>query len=92
MTLAPVWSIEFDAGVEKDLKKLGKTAQQNILDYLETRIATGEDPRRFGKALRGKLSGLWRYRVEDYRVICRIEDHHLIVFVVAVGHRSDIYE
>ena len=86
------WTVEFDAGVEKDLKKLGRTAQQKILSYLETRIAIDEDPRRFGKALKHELSGCWRYRVDDYRVIARIEDSRFVVLVIAVGHRSNVYE
>lgn len=70
-----VWTIEFDSGVEKDLKKLGPVAQQQIITYLETRISTDEDPRRFGKALKHDLSGCWRYRVSDYRIIAKIEDN-----------------
>ena len=85
------WTIEFDSGVEKDLKKLGHEAQQQIMAYLETRIATGEDPRRFGKALKHELTGCWRYRVSDYRIIAKIEDDLFVVLVVAVGHRRDIY-
>ena len=87
-----IWRVEFDAGAEKDLRKLDKTARQNIFHYLETRIATNEDPRRFGKALKGNLRGLWRYRVEDFRIICRIEDEVLSVLVITIGHRRDIYD
>jgi mRNA interferase RelE/StbE len=46
----------------------------------------------FGKALRGDLKGFWRYRVKDYRILCRIEEHRVVVIVIAVGHRSSIYE
>jgi len=42
--------------------------------------------------LRGEPKGFWRYRVRDYRVLCRLEKQVLIVVVVAVGHRSDIYD
>lgn len=86
------WKIELDASAIKELKKLGKPAASSVLKYLETRIATEEDPRRFGKALMGDKLGLWRYRVADYRIICRIEDERLIVLVVRVGHRKDVYE
>lgn len=86
------WIVEFNSGVEKDLKKLGRAAQQKILTYLETRIATDEDPRRFGKALKHELSGCWRYRVDDYRIIAKIEDDRFVVLVVAVGHRRDVYD
>ena len=85
------WRIELDAGAVKELKNLGKAESGSVLRYLENRIATEEDPRRFGKALTGDKSGLWRYRVSDYRIICRIEDDRLIVLVVRVGHRRDVY-
>jgi mRNA interferase RelE/StbE len=87
-----IWCVELDDGIEKELRKLGKSTQKKIINYLETRIATHEDPRRFGKALRGKLSGLWRYRVGDLRIICRIEDTKLIVLVITIGHRKEIYD
>lgn len=86
------WKVELDAAAIKDLKKLGKDASRRILAYMETRIATEEDPRRFGKPLLGTMAGLWRYRVEDYRIICRIEDGMLTVLVVAAGHRRDVYD
>jgi mRNA interferase RelE/StbE len=59
---------------------------------LENRVVTSNDPRQLGAALTGNLKGLWRYRIGDYRIICRIEDRALIVVVVIVGHRRDIYE
>lgn len=50
------------------------------------------DPRQRGKALSGPLSGFWRYRVGDHRVLCRLDGNVLVVLVVDVGHRSEIYE
>lgn len=86
------WKIEWDARAVKDAKKLGIQARRKIVDYLHTRIATDEDPRRFGKPLLGNKAGLWRYRVEDYRIICNIEDDTLTVLVVGVGDRKNIYK
>ena len=86
------WTIEFDDAARKELRKLDRQAQQDILRYLRERIATNEDPRRFGKALSHELTGLWRYRIQNYRVICNIEDQKLIVLVIRIGHRKDIYE
>ena len=86
------WRVEFDDRARRDLRKLDASVQTAILRYLRERIATAEDPRRFGKALRRSLAGLWRYRVEDYRLICRIEDDHVVVLVVQVGHRREVYE
>jgi mRNA interferase RelE/StbE len=86
------WRVEFDAAAARDLRKLGYTAQQAILRYLRQRIATAEDPRRFGRALTGDLKGLWRYRVGDYRIVAKIEDDRFFVLVLTVGNRRDVYE
>ena len=85
------WTIEFDDRAARELRGLDRQAQNDILRYLRRRIATDEDPRRFGKPLSRELSGLWRYRVRDYRLICHIEDDTLLVVVIRVGHRKDVY-
>jgi len=59
------WTVEYDPRVEKDLKAIDRPMQPEILEYMDTRIAAEEDPRRFGKPLRDELRGLWRYRVRD---------------------------
>jgi mRNA interferase RelE/StbE len=87
-----VWRIEYDPRALKDLKKLNRAAQREILDYMEERIAGTYDPRDFGKPLRKSKFGLWRYRVRDYRILCEIQESRLVVLVVAVGRRSTIYE
>lgn len=86
-----MWQIIYDDTAKKQLSKLDKKAQADILRYMRERIATHEDPRRFGKALHSDMKGLWRYRVHDYRIICKIEEGRLIVLVVNVDHRKDIY-
>ena len=86
------WKVEFDDRAAKELRKLDKQAQQDILKYFRQRIATEEDPRRFGKRLSGDLANLWRYRVHNYRMICDIRDDTLVVLVLRVGHRKDIYD
>ena len=86
------WVVEFDDAATKELRKLDRQAQQEILRYFRERIATNEDPRRFGKPLSHDLTGLWRYRVRNYRMICNIEDDKLTVLVVRAGHREHIYE
>ena len=88
---ALIWKIEFDSDVEKDLRKLGHTAQKKIIKFLKEKIVSDQDPRTYGKALSGNLNGLWRYRVGDYRVIAQIEDKIFTVLVIKVGHRKEIY-
>ncbi len=86
------WTIEYDEGALADLKKLDRQMQREILDYMEKRIAKAEDPRVFGKPLRHSKFGLWRYRIRDYRIICQLQQARLTVLVVAVGHRSTVYD
>ncbi len=86
-----MWRIEFDERAAKELKKLSPDARNKILLFFKNRIATELDPRRFGKALTANMSGLWRYRIEDYRVICQIQDDKLVVLALKVGHRREIY-
>ena len=86
------WTIEFDVGVEKDLKKLGHNAQQKIFKYIKTKLLTAEDPRSFGKLLTGDHKGLWRYRVGDYRLVTQIEDSRLIILIIHIGHRKNVYD
>jgi mRNA interferase RelE/StbE len=86
------WAYNFDERALKELRKLGKQAQRDIISYLDERIAGEGDPRRFGKGLKADLAGLWRYRVGDYRILCQIRDRELLVLVVAAGHRRDVYE
>jgi mRNA interferase RelE/StbE len=87
-----IWQIEWDDDALKELRKLGHNEQKQITEYLNKRIATNENPRRFGAGLSGDKSGLWRYRVADYRIICRLEDEVATVLIVKVGHRRDVYD
>jgi mRNA interferase RelE/StbE len=86
------WAYSFDERALHELQKLDRQAQEAIVAYLEERIATNEDPRRFGKPLRAQIAGLWRYRVSDYRILCQIKDDVLLVLVVSVGHRTYVYD
>ncbi len=74
------------------MNKLDQSVQRQILDYFDDRIAPSPNPRRFGKSLKSRFSGLWRYRIGDYRAICRIEDEKLVVLVIRIGHRSTVYQ
>ncbi len=85
------WSVEFDSAAQKQLRKIDRVWQQRIVAYLEAAVEL-PDPRLRGKPLRSRLSGLWSYRVGDYRVICQLQDDVLIVRVIKVGHRSAVYD
>lgn len=75
----------------KAIGKLDRTAQRRIFDFLESKIQGIDDARKLGHALRGDQHGLWRYRVGDYRLICSLEDARLVVLVLQVGHRREVY-
>lgn len=75
---------------KKQLKKLDAVISKRVLDYLE-QIELLDNPRSRGKALTSNLSGLWRYRVGDYRILCRIRDDKPVITVIEIGHRSTVY-
>ena len=85
------WNVEFLDTAKRQLRKIDKTWQAAILDYLEDEIAPLPDPRSRGKALVGDKQGLWRYRVGDYRILCEIRDTELVITAVAIGHRREVY-
>ncbi len=88
-----VWSIKFSNSALKALQKLDKPIALRITAFLRERIATSDNPRMIGAALRGNEFGdYWKYRVGDWRVVCEIKDGELIVMVLSVGNRRDIYK
>ena len=85
------WTIEFLPDAVKELKKLDRSVARRIITTLEERIATLDDPRTLGSALTGDHAGYWRWRVGDYRVVARIEDERVVIIVVRVAHRREVY-
>ena len=83
--------VVFQETARKQLLKLDKAVRRRIVDY-KAEVSELADPRSRGKALVGNLVGFWRYRVGDYRVLCRIKDKELVVSVVEIGHRSNVYD
>ena len=86
------WTVEFDAAAAKELRKLDPPVARRIVAFLRERLAPLDDPRSIGEALHGDTLGeFWKYRLGDYRVIVRIVDRRLVVIVVRIGHRRDVY-
>lgn len=85
------WRIEFLPDAVKELKKLDRSVARRIITTLEERIATLDDPRTLGSALTGDHAGYWRWRVGDYRVVARIEDERVVIIIVRVAHRREVY-
>lgn len=86
------WQIEFDSAAVKELARLDRQVARRIVAFLRERIATAEDPRTLGEALRGAEPGsFWKYRLGDYGVIAEIVDHRVVIIVVRIGHRRAVY-
>jgi mRNA interferase RelE/StbE len=86
------WTIKYSDTALKELKKLDKGVAKEVVEYLNDKIAVLEDPMTAGKALSGTLATYRRYRVRDMRVICYVDKVEVIVLVLRVGHRSDVYD
>ena len=86
------WKIEISPVADRELSNLDAQHARRILKFLHERLANLDDPRSIGKALQGsRLGECWKYRVGDYRLICKIEDDRVVVLVLRVGHRKEIY-
>jgi mRNA interferase RelE/StbE len=86
------WRVELSATADRELSKIDPQQARRILKFLHERVATLDNPRSIGKALRGsRLGEFWKYRVGDFRLITKIEDDRVIVLVLRVGHRREIY-
>ena len=86
------YKVEYTPQVFKTLEKLDKFTKRIIIEWIEKNLVDTENPRAHGKPLTANRTGQWRYRVGDYRIIALIEDGKLIILVIAIGHRRDIYE
>jgi len=85
------WTIKINSRAAKSLKSLDKPSKKRIEQFIE-QLTTTDNPRTTGKTLQGTLKGLWRYRVGNYRLICQIKDGELIILVLDIGHRKNIYK
>jgi len=86
------YSVELSESADRELDKLDAQQAKRILKFLHERVAKLDDPRSVGEALHGsRLGEFWKYRVGDYRLISKIEDNRLVVLVLRVGHRKEIY-
>lgn len=85
-----MYEVKFTEKSEKIFYKLDDSIQKKIIEYLSEESLL-KNPKSFGKSLLYNHKGNWRYRVGDYRIICRIEEKDLVILVLDVGHRSKIY-
>lgn len=85
------WTLRISETARRQLKKLDRSTAQTLLRYMNRLLVEAEHPTQRGKALAANLTGLWRYRVGDYRLICDIQDGELVVLVLRIGHRREVY-
>lgn len=85
------WTIEVSKAARKQLDALDQVSRARIIAYLETRVLTQSDPRHLATRLVGGDSPNWRYRVGDYRIVARFEEERLVILVVRVAHRREVY-
>ena len=86
------YSILFDKNADKQLKKIDITQQRIIVNWIIKNLENTNDPRVFGKSLKGNLKDYWRYRIGDYRVIAEINDDEVKILIIEIGHRKDMYK
>ncbi|MEQ1638970.1 MAG: type II toxin-antitoxin system RelE/ParE family toxin [Methylococcales bacterium] len=87
-----LWTVKLSKTASKSLERLDKRQRDLVWGYIKQTLPNQANPRSNGKALQGGLKGLWRYRVGDYRLICNIQDQELIILVIEIGRRKNIYQ
>ena len=87
-----MYKVEYTQSVVKTLEKLDKFVRRILVEWIEKNLVGCTNPRQHGKPLSANRNGQWRYRVGDYRIIADIQDNKLVILVIAIGHRKDIYQ
>ena len=86
------WTIEFTETALRQVEKLDPAIRRRIIKFLRERLGKLDNPRSIGQALQGeRLGEFWKYRVGDYRLIAKIEDDRLVILVLKVGRRREVY-
>ena len=85
------YHVELTDTAKKQLKKMDKATAAFITGWMRKNLEGCTDPRQRGKGLTANRSGQWRYRVGDYRIIAKIEDDRIVILVLGIGHRSEVY-
>ncbi len=86
------YKLEFSKRFDKQFSKLDKSTQRYLFNWLIKNVDNVENPRYSGKSLTANKTGLWRYRIGNYRGIADINDGRCVILALEVGHRKDIYK
>ncbi len=87
-----MWRLVFSKKADKQLAKMDPGVRRIVVAWLLKNVDGCDDPRQHGKGLTGNLSGVWRYRIGDFRILCEIRDEELVVLALEVGHRREVYK
>lgn len=85
------YHVELTDQARKALKKMDKQTARLITAWIRKNLEGCTDPRQHGKGLTSNRSGQWRYRVGDYRIIAEIQEDRIVILILTVGHRSEVY-
>ncbi|MEM7589780.1 MAG: type II toxin-antitoxin system RelE/ParE family toxin, partial [Myxococcota bacterium] len=85
------WTVDWDPGARKDLRRLDQQIQKRITQFLQSRLASVSNPKQLGEPLVGK-QGMWRYRVGDYRIVCLLDKQKCTIVVLRARHRREVYK
>jgi mRNA interferase RelE/StbE len=85
------WSVEFHPAARDELAALDRPVRKRIQRFIDERLIRADDPRQLGRALTGAWAGFWKYRVGDWRMIAQVRHERLIIYIVRVGHRREVY-
>ncbi|BDY13421.1 type II toxin-antitoxin system RelE family toxin [Hydrogenimonas cancrithermarum] len=86
-----MYTIEFLPAAQKELKQLDFTVQKQLKAKM---ILLAENPERLKnniKPLKGKFAGKFRLRVREYRIVFQIIEAKVLILIVRIGHRKEIY-
>ena len=86
------YEVVYSKTAVKQLQKLDKYTRTMILNWISKNLVNCENPFVHGKELKGNLKRQWRYRVGDYRILTEVIDNKLVILVLNVGHRREIYK
>ncbi len=92
MAGSSVYRVVYETGARKALLKMDKSQYGYIMAWITKNLIDTGNPRQHGKALKGNLSGYWRYRLGPYRLIERIQDGVLLILMIEIGHRREAYD
>lgn len=87
-----MYRVEYTPKAVKQLQKMDKHMRKLLFAWIDRNLQLCEDPRQHGKALAANRKGQWRYRVGDYRILADIQDERVVILVLEIGHRKNIYD